>query len=440
MPGSSPFSHYFLLEELVALVLDVGTHTVRLGYSGDDTPGVLSPSMYGRCSDGRLVFGEGALSVPRQGMEVLPLFSCTDGSANGNLTMTKDAMIGFLKWAIEDRLQTKGSAHPILLVDSPWWGKDLREALITLLFEDLDAPAVFLGRSPVLAAFSSGKHTGLVVDIGHAGISVTPVFDGYVVKTAGGNQRALGGEALNSACYSMLAENGLVEPALGTLAIEVTGKAAVPLAAPPQFVRKELPAISPSFRAYQERRVLEDFKESVLQVSEASLAAETDLAMRPPKYYEFPSGFNRNFGFDRFRLGEILFQPNKYAYAAVDASGDQIMGSESQQVPTLGLADMIQRAIQSCDVDLRPSVVAAVQLCGGGASIPGLSERLNADLNRMPTFGRVRVQMATSTNERRNASWIGGSILASLNGFHQLWLTRQEFQEHGASYIERKSP
>lgn len=377
--------------------------------------------------------------MPRQGMEVLPLFSRADGSPDVPLTFAKDAMIGLLKWAIEDRLQTKGSAHPILLVDSPWWGKELREELISLLFESLDAPAVFLGRSPVLAAFSSGKHTGLVVDMGHTGISVTPVFDGYVVKTAGGNQRALGGEALNNACLAMLTENDLVQPALGALAIEVADKAAVPLAAPPQFTRKEIPAISSSFRAYQDRRVLEDFKESIVQVSEASLAVETDLAMRPPKYYEFPSGFNRNFGFDRFRLGEILFQPNKYAYANVDSSGDQIMG-EGQTSLTVGLADMIQRAIQACDVDLRPSIVAAVQLCGGGASIPGLSERLNADLNRMPTFGRVRVQVATSSNERRNASWIGGSILASLNGFHQLWLTRQEFQEHGASFIERKSP
>jgi len=438
-------SHYNVsIEELVALVLDLGTYTVRLGYSGDDTPCVVVPSSYGECADGRRYFGEGVLAVPRSGMDVRPLFSQNE---NGSLAMDKIAVVALLKWAVEERMQTRAAVHPILLVDSPWWSKELREEIIGVLFEALEAPAVFLGRSPVLAAFSAGKHTGLIVDLGGTGVTVSPVFDGYVVKQACANQRLLGGDALTGQCRAMLEENGLTEYALGALQLEIAGKQAVELGAAPVFERKNVPGISASMRAFQERRLCEDFKESILQVNEVSLASEADVAMRPPKYYEFPSGFNRNFGFDRFRLGEFLFQPNKYGFSPTkDASGDQVMGEPASSgtantsTLTLGLADMIQRAIQACDVDLRPSIVTSVQLCGGGASISGLSERLNADLNRMPTFGRVRVQAATSSNERRHAAWIGGSILASLGSFHQLWLTRQEFIDHGASYIERKSP
>jgi hypothetical protein len=34
----------------------------------------------------------------------------------------------------------------------------------------------------------------------------------------------------------------------------------------------------------------------------------------------------------------------------------------------------------------------------------------------------------------------GGSILASLGSFQQMWLSKAEFEEHGASLIHRKSP
>ena len=40
--------------------------------------------------------------------------------------------------------------------------------------------------------------------------------------------------------------------------------------------------------------------------------------------------------------------------------------------------------------------------------------------------------------ERMYSSWIGGSILSSLGTFHQLWLSKQEYEEHGGLIIERK--
>ena len=42
--------------------------------------------------------------------------------------------------------------------------------------------------------------------------------------------------------------------------------------------------------------------------------------------------------------------------------------------------------------------------------------------------------------ERRFAVWIGGSILASLGSFQQLWMSKSEYDEIGASGIEAKCP
>ena len=42
--------------------------------------------------------------------------------------------------------------------------------------------------------------------------------------------------------------------------------------------------------------------------------------------------------------------------------------------------------------------------------------------------------------ERRYSVWIGGSILASLGTFQQMWMSKAEYQEYGAGLIHTKAP
>ena len=53
---------------------------------------------------------------------------------------------------------------------------------------------------------------------------------------------------------------------------------------------------------------------------------------------------------------------------------------------------------------------------------------------------KVKLLAPTTPHERRFAVWIGGSILASLGSFQQLWMSKQEYDEAGASAIQRKCP
>jgi actin-related protein len=40
--------------------------------------------------------------------------------------------------------------------------------------------------------------------------------------------------------------------------------------------------------------------------------------------------------------------------------------------------------------------------------------------------------------ERKYSVWIGGSILASLSTFKQMWISMQEYDESGPSIVHRK--
>ena len=40
--------------------------------------------------------------------------------------------------------------------------------------------------------------------------------------------------------------------------------------------------------------------------------------------------------------------------------------------------------------------------------------------------------------ERKYSVWIGGSILASLSTFQQMWVSKEEYEESGPAIIHRK--
>ena len=57
-----------------------------------------------------------------------------------------------------------------------------------------------------------------------------------------------------------------------------------------------------------------------------------------------------------------------------------------------------------------------------------------------PAGWRVKVASAGGGAERRIAAWLGGSILASLGTFHEMWVSKSEYEEHGCFVLDRKCP
>lgn len=67
---------------------------------------------------------------------------------------------------------------------------------------------------------------------------------------------------------------------------------------------------------------------------------------------------------------------------------------------------------------------------------PGITDRLQQEVTNMaPSSMRVKV---IAPPERKYSVWIGGSILASLSTFQQMWVSKQEYDESGPSIVHRK--
>ena len=66
---------------------------------------------------------------------------------------------------------------------------------------------------------------------------------------------------------------------------------------------------------------------------------------------------------------------------------------------------------------------------------PGIADRLQKELAALsPSSMKVKI---IAPPERKYSVWIGGSILASLSTFQNLWVSKQEYDESGPGIVHR---
>ena len=78
-------------------------------------------------------------------------------------------------------------------------------------------------------------------------------------------------------------------------------------------------------------------------------------------------------------------------------------------------------------------------VCAGGNTVfDGLTERLAQEVAAVAPPG-WRVQVVDGhKRERKNAAWIGGSILSALSSFEHCFFTKEEYDDVGPTIVNRK--
>ena len=75
-------------------------------------------------------------------------------------------------------------------------------------------------------------------------------------------------------------------------------------------------------------------------------------------------------------------------------------------------------------------------LSGGSTMYPGIADRMQKEMVALaPSTMKIKI---IAPPERKFSVWIGGSILASLSTFQQMWISKQEYDESGPSIVHRK--
>lgn len=175
---------------------------------------------------------------------------------------------------------------------------------------------------------------------------------------------------------------------------------------------------------------------------EASCSAASS---RPPRLFEFPNGCNTHFAAMRYRIPEVMFNPSAFlppefiSLPSTSSTNSTIPTPPLSQAPPL--QNLILNSLRANDVDLHPTLLQNIVVVGGTTLIPGFLDRLQAEITKLPGLGNAKPKIEAPGNlvARKYSSWLGGSILASLGTFHQLWIGREEYMEVGKSIVHRRA-
>jgi actin len=123
--------------------------------------------------------------------------------------------------------------------------------------------------------------------------------------------------------------------------------------------------------------------------------------------YTLPEGNEIVIVHERLRCPELLFKSS-------------FKGSEFD-----GIGQTLFDSIMKCDVNVHKDLYANVVLSGGTTMFQGLPECIEKEIIRVvPSTMMIKV---VAPSERKNAVWIGGSMLASRATFPQMGITHEEY-------------
>ncbi|OQR71859.1 alpha-centractin-like [Tropilaelaps mercedesae] len=363
------------------VVIDNGSGIIKAGFAGDHVPKCRFSNLIGRPKHKRVMAGalEGDLFIGPKAEEHRGLLTIRYPMEHGIVNDWNDMEKIWQYIYSKDQLQTFSEEHPVLFTEAPINPLNNREKAAEIFFETLNVPALFVSMQAVLSLYATGRTTGVVLDSGDGVSHAVPIYEGFAIPHS-------------------------------IMRIDVAGRDVT------RYLMRLLRREGYTFHTSAEFEIVKTIKEQLCYLS--TNPQHDEKAEMEKTQFALPDGSNIDIGSARYRAPEVLFRPD-------------LIGQEYE-----GTHEALVYAIQRCDMDLRKVLYQNIVLSGGSTLFKGFGDRLLSEVKRSgPKSVKIRI---SAPQERLYSTWIGGSILASLDTFKRMWVSRREYDENGVKVLHRK--
>ena len=279
----------------------------------------------------------------------------------------------------DKELNTSLNQGSILFSEPIIHNKTQRMDLTQFLFEKYEIGGLFFCNNSVLSSFSYGKSSCIVFDSGHSQSNVVPVHDGMIIKNG------INFFNLNGINIEEIIINDLINRQI-----------------------KEYDA----YNILQKIQIISDLKEIIFTPEEN----------KENKKYVLPDKKNIEINDDFISILKKEIE-------------NKLFNEEKGN-----LKSIILKSISSVLLDIKKELINNIFICGGNSLIfNNYFKDLKDSLAKQLVAGTV-VKLTThpSKMERTIASFLGASIISSLNIYKETIVKKEEYEEHGAIIIEKK--
>eukprot|EP01084_Bolivina_argentea_P079310 143885_1 len=427
-------------ELLPPIVLDNGGGLLKAGLSTTENPYCVQ-SLVGTPKHSRVM-----LSAPstnkffgNSAFKHRGLCKLSHPIQNGLITHWND-MIQLWQYLYDDILQIDTKQHPLLITEAPKNPISNRIRIAQIHLEFFESPSIYFVPPSVLALYATGRLSGCVLDSGHGVSTCVPIVDGYAIPHAI-TRMDIGGLDITQYLGHILRKCGdynfRTSSELQTVRIIkekecILNKEQIDSTLNPSYHSTGIMGIHSSGNLLSSKlstlsgKLGSSFNLGLGSKSGSVLTGRG--AQDDSPQYTLPDGTILNIGNTHQRAAEILFEPALIGYTK-----------------SRGIHYLVLNAISKCDIELRNSLYPNIYLVGGNCNIKNFGERLLRELKKKVDTKknnrnvRIKSHAVAKSNTKHLIPYIGGTLIASNSVFKDLAITREEFDEYGASILFRRA-
>jgi len=372
--------------ENTVVVLDNGSGMVKAGFAGEEAPQCVFPAIVGRPKNASAMMGTNQKNeyIGDEAAQKRGILNLNYPIAAGIVESWEDMEKVWHHTFYNELRVSPNEIKGVLLTEAPRNPKANREKMVQIMFETFEVQNIYVAIQAVMSLYSAGRTTGLVTDSGDGVTHTVPVFEGFSLPHAV-EKMEIAGRVLTNYLQKLLLESGHNFTSAAELEIV-------------REIKEELCFIAQN---YEEER------------EQATKSSEHDKQYTLPDraVITIPASV-------RMGAPELIYKP-------------QLNGMSCKSIDALAWA-----SVSAADIDVRRDLCKNIIMSGGSTMYEGMADRLKNELvARAPSGAEIRV---VASADRKYAVWKGGSTLASLSTFASSWVTKEDYEEHGAAVIHRK--